>query len=122
MLRIRLTARTLPLILTTALLPALLPACTIVQIDGALFFAAANYVGEKLRVLFGSNPEQKHLLILARTVTFVDTVGAEVIAREHRRRLAIGGGVYFHQLSAQARAAASSKRLARRIFTAPRAT
>lgn len=80
------------------------PQMKIVQIDGALFFGAANHVGEQLRILFSRDPEKKHLLLLARTVTFVDTVGAEVLAREHRRRRAIGGGLYFHQLSAQARA------------------
>ena len=84
---------------------AALPECPqlkIVQIDGALFFGAANYVGEQLRILFSRSPQQKHLLILARTVNFIDTVGAEVLAREHRRRRALGGGVYLRKMSDQA--------------------
>jgi SulP family sulfate permease len=80
------------------------PQVKIVQIDGALFFGAANYVAERLRIIFSRNSAQKHLLILARTINFVDTVGAEVLAREHRRRRSVGGGIYLHQMSSQARA------------------
>jgi SulP family sulfate permease len=79
------------------------PQVKIVQIDGALFFGAANYVGERLRIMFSRNSEQKHLLILARTINFIDTVGAEVLARENRRRRAVGGGIYLHQMRDQAR-------------------
>ncbi|MFT5173931.1 MAG: SulP family sulfate permease [Gammaproteobacteria bacterium] len=80
---------------------AALPECPqvkIVQIDGALFFGAANHVGEQLRILFSRSSRQKHLLILARTINLIDTVGAEVLAREHRRRRALGGGIYVHQI------------------------
>ena len=80
------------------------PQMKIVQIDGALFFGAANYVGERLRIIFRRDPQQKHLLILARTINFIDTVGAEVLARENRRRRAIGGGIYLHQMRNEARA------------------
>ena len=79
------------------------PQVKIISIDGALFFGAAFYVAERLRVMFARNPEQKHLLVLARSIGFIDASGAEVIGREHRKRKAMGGGVYFHQLSPGAR-------------------
>ena len=78
------------------------PQLKIVRIDGALFFGAANYVGERLRVLFTRNPEQRHLLVLARTISFIDAVGAEMLAQENRRRRSIGGGIYLHQLKDEA--------------------
>jgi SulP family sulfate permease len=80
------------------------PQMKMLQIDGALFFGAANYVGERLRDLFYRSPQQKHLLILARAINFIDIVGAGVLAREHRRRRALGGGVYFHQMRSEAKA------------------
>ena len=79
------------------------PQMKLIRIDGAIFFGAVNYVAERLRVIFKRNPEQKHLLILARPVSFIDVAGAEMLVREHRQRKAIGGGIYFHQLQEPAR-------------------
>ena len=69
-----------------------LPECAqlkIVQIDGALIFAAANYAAEHMPTIFSRKPQQKHLLILARTSNFIDTVGGEELTRENRRRRAV---------------------------------
>jgi SulP family sulfate permease len=74
------------------------PQLKFVRIDGSLFFGAVAYVAERLRVIYQHNPEQKHLLILARPVGFIDVAGAELLAREGRIRKRVGGGVYFHQL------------------------
>jgi SulP family sulfate permease len=85
---------------------ASLPECPqmkLIRIDGALFFGAVNYVAERLRVIFKRNPEQKHLLVLARPINFIDVAGAEMLARENRQRKGIGGGLYFHQLKEDAK-------------------
>jgi len=85
---------------------ASLPECPqmkLIRIDGALFFGAVNYVAERLRVIFKRNPEQKHLLILARPINFIDLAGAEMLARENRNRKSLGGGIYFHQLKDEAK-------------------
>ena len=79
------------------------PQMKILRIDGALFFGAVNYVAERLRVIAKRSPGQKYLLILARSVPFIDVAGAEMLVREHRLRKSIGGGVYFHQLQSSAR-------------------
>jgi SulP family sulfate permease len=79
------------------------PQLKIIRIDGPLFFGAANYVAERLRVLLARYPAQRHLLILARTMNFIDAVGAEMLARESRQRRALGGGVYLHQVTDEAR-------------------
>ncbi|MDX1514286.1 MAG: SulP family inorganic anion transporter [Gammaproteobacteria bacterium] len=80
----------------------LLPECPqlkVIRIDGPLFFGAVSYVAERLRVIFKHSPDQKHLLVLARPITFIDVAGAELLAREGRIRRRTGGGLYFHQLS-----------------------
>jgi SulP family sulfate permease len=85
---------------------ASLPECPqmkLIRIDGPLFFGAVNYVAERLRVIFKRNPEQKHLLILARPVSFIDVAGAEMLARENRQRKAVGGGIYVHQLKEESK-------------------
>ncbi len=74
------------------------PQMKLIRIDGAVFFGAVNYVSERLRIIYKRDPEQKHLLILARPVSFIDVAGAEMLVREHRQRKATGGGIYFHQL------------------------
>ena len=74
------------------------PQLAIVRIDGALFFGAVSYVAERLRLIAKRNPLQQHLLLLARSVGYVDVAGAEMLAREVRVRRAAGGQVYFHQI------------------------
>ena len=74
------------------------PQLAIVRIDGALFFGAVSYVAERLRLIAKRSPLQKHLLLLARSVSYIDVAGAEMLAREVRVRRAAGGQVYFHQV------------------------
>jgi SulP family sulfate permease len=74
------------------------PQLKMIRIDGAIFFGAVNYVAERLRILARRSPAQKHLLVLARSINFVDVAGAELLARESRHRRAMGGGLYFHQM------------------------
>ena len=74
------------------------PQLAIVRIDGALFFGAVSYVAERLRLIAKRNPLQKHLLLLARSVSYLDVAGAEMLARELRMRRGSGGQVYFHQV------------------------
>ena len=80
---------------------ATLPQCpqlAIVRIDGALFFGAVSYVAERMRLIAKRNPLQKHLLLLVRSVSYLDVAGAEMLARELRMRREAGGQVYFHQV------------------------
>jgi SulP family sulfate permease len=74
------------------------PQLKLVRIDGSLFFGAVDFVRERLRRLAREHPEQKHLLILARSINFVDVAGAELLAEEARERQAMGGRLYFHQI------------------------
>lgn len=82
---------------TSAALPQC-PQFAMVRIDGALFFGAVTYVAERLRLIARRDPRQKHLLLLVRSVSYLDVAGAEMLAREARMRRAAGGRVYLHQV------------------------
>ncbi len=74
------------------------PQLKVIRIDGSLFFGAVDYVAERLRMFAKGHPEQKHLLISARSINFVDVAGADLIAREARNRRAMGGRLYLHRV------------------------
>lgn len=74
------------------------PQFKILRIEGALYFGATHHVGEYLHYLAELHPEQKHLLLMARSMNFVDVAGAELLAAEAKRRQAQGGALHFHGL------------------------
>lgn len=74
------------------------PQLKILRIEGSLYFGAVNHVGEYLHHVEERKPGQKHLLILGRSMNFVDIAGAELLAQEARRRRKRGGGLWFHGL------------------------
>jgi SulP family sulfate permease len=74
------------------------PQLQILRIEGSLYFGAIDHVGEYLSQIEERRPAQKHLLVLAKSMNFVDVAGAELLAREAHRRRARGGGLYFHGL------------------------
>ncbi len=80
---------------------ARLPECPqlkIARIDGSLFFGAVPHVREKLKGFELQRPEQKHLLLVASGVNFVDVAGAEFLVEEAKRRRNLGGGLYLYQV------------------------
>ena len=79
------------------------PQLQVLRIEGSLYFGAVDHVGEYLNQIEERRPAQKHLLVFARSMNFVDVAGAELLARESRRRRARGGGLYFHGLRESAR-------------------
>ena len=72
------------------------PQLKIVRIDGSLFFGAVNHVRECLRRFEEKNPDQKHLLIVAIGVNFIDIAGAEFLAQEAAERRKRGGAMYMY--------------------------
>lgn len=74
------------------------PQLQILRIEGSLYFGAVSHVGDYLQLIEERRPLQKHLLLLSKSMNFVDVAGAELLAGEARRRRARGGGLYFHGL------------------------
>lgn len=71
------------------------PQLKIIRIDGSLFFGSSNYIERSLRDISDNMPEQKHLLIIASGINFIDVAGAEFLIREAKRRREKGGALYL---------------------------
>jgi SulP family sulfate permease len=67
----------------------------IVDVHGSLFFGAIDHVQQQLQALDGDEPGRKHVLVVADGINFADVAGAEMLAREARRRRKLGGGLYL---------------------------
>jgi SulP family sulfate permease len=74
------------------------PQFKLVRIEGSLYFGAVNHVAEYLHDIAERRPEQKHLLLACKSMNFVDVAGAELLAREARRRRDAGGSLYLFGL------------------------
>ena len=71
------------------------PQLKIIRIDGSLYFGAVNHVREALQRIQTAAPEQKHLLIVARGMNFIDMEGAEYLLRLAKERKREGGQLYL---------------------------
>ena len=72
------------------------PQLKMLRINGSIFFGAVEHVEDAFRRVDRDHPSQKHLLIIASGINLIDISGAELLAREARRRRAMGGGLYFY--------------------------
>jgi len=74
------------------------PQTKILSIEGSIYFGAVNHVETHFDTLRERTREQKHLLIVARNINFVDVAGAETLVREARKRAASEGRMYVQGL------------------------
>ena len=74
------------------------PQLKMLRVNGSLFFGAVDHVQHNLEQIDELEPRQKNVLIMASGINFVDLAGAEMLAREARRRRAIGGGLYCYRM------------------------
>ena len=71
------------------------PQVKIVRIDGSLFYGAAGYLTEQFAELARDYPDQRHLVIIATGINFIDIAGAELLVQEAASRRERGGGLYL---------------------------
>ena len=74
------------------------PQLKMLRVNGSLFFGAVDHVQRHLEHIDAHDPRQKHLLLAASGINFVDLAGAEMLAQEARRRKRMGGGLYFYRM------------------------
>lgn len=79
------------------------PQYKMIRIHGSIFFGAVSHVQRALKKIDQRHPDQKHVLLVARSMNFVDVAGAEMLAQEAARRRRIGGGLYFYRLQDEVR-------------------
>jgi SulP family sulfate permease len=74
------------------------PQVKLARLDGSLFFGAVSHVAETLGKMEEHQPGQRHLVIAATGINFIDVAGAEFLAEEAHRRRSMGGGLYLIRL------------------------
>ena len=79
------------------------PQLKVLRVEGSIYFGAVDHVGQHFETLREVAPEQKHLLLMCRSINFIDVAGAQMLAQEARRRRAVGGTLYFYGLRDPAR-------------------
>jgi SulP family sulfate permease len=73
------------------------PQLKLLRIEGEAYFGASQYVGDRLHEMRTRSPGQKHLLVMAKSMNFIDVAGAELWEQEATRRRLMGGDLYFHR-------------------------
>lgn len=73
------------------------PQLKMLRMEGSVYFAAVAHVSERLHALRTVPAAPRHLLVMAKSMNFIDYAGANLWEEEHTRRLAMGGDLYFHR-------------------------
>ena len=80
--------------------PAPLPECPqlkMIRMEGEVYFGAVSHVGDQLRDLRAPAASPKHLLVMAKSMNFIDLPAADLWRAELQTRRALGGDLYFHR-------------------------
>jgi SulP family sulfate permease len=80
--------------------PDALPECPqlkLLRMEGSVYFGATAHVADRLQALRDAAEPQRHLLVMAKSMNFVDVAGSELWRQELRARRAMGGDLYFHR-------------------------
>jgi SulP family sulfate permease len=80
--------------------PHALPECPqlkLLRMEGSVYFGATQHVGERLHALRAEPQPQKHLLVMAKSMNFIDLAGDELWRDELHARRRMGGDLYFHR-------------------------
>ena len=80
--------------------PAPLPECPqlkMIRMEGEVYFGAVSHVSDQLRDLRAPVAAAKHLLVMAKSMNFIDLAAAEMWRAELVARRASGGDLYFHR-------------------------
>jgi SulP family sulfate permease len=70
------------------------PQLKMIRIDGSIYFGAVDGISRYITDLYDKN-EQKHLLIIANGINFIDIAGVEWLSQEVLKWQKRGGGIYF---------------------------
>jgi SulP family sulfate permease len=65
--------------------------------EGPVWFGAEAHVADALRALREQPEPPAHLLVMSKSMNFIDPAGATLWERERARRSGPGQGLYFHR-------------------------
>jgi SulP family sulfate permease len=73
------------------------PQFKLLRMEGSIYFGATQYVGDRLHEMRQGVDAPRHLLVMAKSMNFLDVAGVELWHDELQRRRAEGGDLYFHR-------------------------
>jgi len=73
------------------------PQLKLLRMEGEVYFGATQHVADILHALRSQPRPQKHLLVMGKSMNFIDLAGAELWEAELAARRAMGGDLYFHR-------------------------
>lgn len=73
------------------------PQLKLLRMEGEVYFGATQHVADKLHALRHEANPQKRLLVMGKSMNFIDLAGAELWEQELNARRAMGGDLYFHR-------------------------
>ena len=73
------------------------PQLKLLRMEGEVYFGATQHVADILHALRTQPQPQKHLLVMGKSMNFIDLAGAEMWENELAERRALGGDLYFHR-------------------------
>jgi SulP family sulfate permease len=74
------------------------PQIKLARLNGSIFFGAVSHLQQQLQKMQETVPSQKHLVIMASGINFVDLAGAELLAETARRYTDAGGSLGFYRM------------------------
>ncbi|MDP1888913.1 SulP family inorganic anion transporter [Polaromonas sp.] len=73
------------------------PQLKLLRMEGEVYFGATQHVTDTLHALRHAPHPQKHLLVMGKSMNFIDLAGAQLWEAELNARRAMGGDLYFHR-------------------------
>jgi SulP family sulfate permease len=73
------------------------PQLKMIRMEGEVYFGAVSHVGDQLRDLRAPASSPKHLLVMSKSMNFIDLAAAEMWRTELVARRVAGGDLYFHR-------------------------
>jgi len=73
------------------------PQLKLLRMEGEVYFGAAAHVSDTLHALRAAPGAAKHLLVMSKSMNFIDPAGLQLWADELRERRAAGGDLHFHR-------------------------
>ncbi len=74
------------------------PQIRMVRLNGSIFFGAVSHLQQQLQETLEAAPEQKHLVVMASGINFIDLAGAEFLAQTARHLARAGGSLSFYRM------------------------
>ena len=73
------------------------PQLKLLRMEGPVWFGAEAHVADALRGLREAPDAPRHLLVMGKSMNFIDPAGAALWERERVQRSGAGAGLYFHR-------------------------